>query len=163
MRAYIKVQELFSRKGLILWLENPTRRQSSCSCSAMNLMMPATASDTGVLLIAASRRSCSVTALCCCNVDTTMSINAVSERPMLNNLLRLWRTNCTGHTGRGWLKGFALKHCYNSSAFKSYCFEFFKRYNSNLNIYVNEYFSFIVWRMSTQLIDLWELIYRVKG
>lgn len=49
----------------------------------MNLTMSETASDTGMRLMAASRRSCSVTALCCCNVDTIISITAVSDSPML--------------------------------------------------------------------------------
>ena len=38
----------------------------------------------GMRLIAASRLNCSVTARCCCNVDTIISITAVSDRPMLN-------------------------------------------------------------------------------
>lgn len=92
INVYKTVQELFSLKGLTFWLENPTRRQSSCSCSLINRTMSATATDTGIRLIEASLLSCSVTARCCCKVDTIMSITAVSDRPMLkaksNNAVR---------------------------------------------------------------------------
>lgn len=82
---YNSVQGVFSRNGLTLWLEKPTKRQSSCSCSVIYLMMSLTAKDTGIRLIAPSRRSCSVIQRCCWRFETTMSINAVSERPMVNN------------------------------------------------------------------------------
>lgn len=80
------MQGVFSLKGFTRWLENPTSKQSSCSCSLMYLMMSLTAIETGILFTAASLRSCSVTKRCCCRFETTMSINAVSDRPMVNNL-----------------------------------------------------------------------------
>lgn len=61
--SYKMLQLLFSRKGLTFWLEKPTNRQSSCSCSVTYLMMSFTACVTGIRCIAASRRNCSVTAL----------------------------------------------------------------------------------------------------
>lgn len=93
----MRVQELFSRNGLIRWLVKPCRRQSSCSCSLMNLTMSATACETSMRLMAASRRSCSVTARCCCKFEITMSINAVSERPMVANFTSHTRENHTQH------------------------------------------------------------------
>lgn len=61
--AYKIEQLLFSLNGLTFWLENPTSRQSSCSCSVTYLRISETAWVTGILWIAASRRSCSVTTL----------------------------------------------------------------------------------------------------
>lgn len=62
-KVYKMLQLLFSRNGLTFWLENPTSKQSSCSCSVTYLIISETAWVTGILWIAASRRSCSVTAL----------------------------------------------------------------------------------------------------
>lgn len=101
------MQELFSRKGLTFWLENPTRRQSSCSCSLMYLTMSDTATETGIRLIAASLLNCSVTARCCCNVETIMSITAVSDRPMLNVKSKRF-TKCESGRSR-FLRDFSTK------------------------------------------------------
>lgn len=76
-------QELFSRKGLTFWLEKPTSKQSSASCSVTYLTMSATACVTGTRWIAASRLNCSVMARCCWRFEAMMSITAVSDSPML--------------------------------------------------------------------------------
>lgn len=60
---YKMAQLLFSLNGFTFWLEKPTSKQSSCSCSVTNFMISPTAWVTGMRWIAASRRSCSVTAL----------------------------------------------------------------------------------------------------
>lgn len=84
---YSKVQLLFSLKGLAFCELKPTSKQSSCSCSAMNLVMSATAWDTVILFIAASLLSCSTICLCCCKVEIIISITAVSERPILKGVV----------------------------------------------------------------------------
>uniref|UniRef100_A0A2M4D200 Putative secreted protein n=1 Tax=Anopheles darlingi TaxID=43151 RepID=A0A2M4D200_ANODA len=84
--AYRMLQELFSRNGFTFWLENPTSRQSSASCSVTYFTMSATACDTVMRWIAASRRSCSVIALCCCRFEAIISITAVSDNPIVNVL-----------------------------------------------------------------------------
>lgn len=61
--VYKMLQLVFSLNGLTFWLEKPTSKQSSCSCSVTYLMISETAWVTGILWIAASRRNCSVTAL----------------------------------------------------------------------------------------------------
>lgn len=74
--------ELFSRNGLTFWLENPTSRQSSCSCSVTYLAISAHACDTGIRWIFASRRNCSTILRCCCKLLAIRSIWAVSESPV---------------------------------------------------------------------------------
>lgn len=71
--------ELFSRNGLTFWLENPTSRQSSCSCSVTYFTISAHAWDTGIRWIFASRRNCSTKLRCCCKLLAIRSIWAVSE------------------------------------------------------------------------------------
>lgn len=82
--AQMILQELFSRNGLTFWLEKPTSRQSSCSCSVTYLTMSAAACVTGMRWMAASRRSCSTMPRCCCRLLLIRSMTAVSERPMVN-------------------------------------------------------------------------------
>jgi len=71
---------LFSRKGLDFCDENPTSRQSSCSCSVIYFIISSTALLTVIRFRAASRRNCSVTCRCCCKFVITMSITAVCVR-----------------------------------------------------------------------------------
>lgn len=82
--AYRMLQELFSRNGFTFWLEKPTSRQSSASCSVTYFTMSATACETVIRWMAASRRSCSVIARCCCRFEAIISITAVSDSPMVN-------------------------------------------------------------------------------
>lgn len=74
-------QELFSRNGFTFWLEKPTRRQSSCSCSVTYFTMSAQACDTGKRCMLASRRNWSTMLRCCCKLLAMRSITAVSESP----------------------------------------------------------------------------------
>lgn len=75
--------ELFSRNGLTFWLEKPTNRQSSCSCSVTYLTISAHACDTGIRWMLASRRNCSTILRCCCKLLAIRSMTAVSDSPML--------------------------------------------------------------------------------
>lgn len=90
------LQELFSRNGFTFWLENPTNRQSSCSCSVTYLTISAQACVTGIRWMDASRRSWSTMLRCCCRLLAIKSMTAVSERPMVND----WRW--LERTGNGW-------------------------------------------------------------
>lgn len=84
--AHYKIwQELFSRNGLTFWLEKPTSRQSSASCSVTYLTISATAWVTGTRWIEASRLNCSVMARCCWRFEAMMSITAVSDSPMVKS------------------------------------------------------------------------------
>lgn len=83
---YRILHELFSRNGFTFWLEKPTSKQSSCSCSVTYLTISAQACDTAIRCMDASRRSWSTILLCCCKLVAIRSITAVSERPMVNNL-----------------------------------------------------------------------------
>lgn len=80
--AYKIAQLLFSLNGLTFWLENPTSRQSSCSCSVTYLRISETAWVTGIRWIAASRRSCSVTTLKTTNAQNQQTLfNAIDGLP----------------------------------------------------------------------------------
>lgn len=80
--AYSIWHELFSRNGFTFWLENPTSKQSSCSCSVTYFAISAHACDTGIRWIFASRRNCSTILRCCCKLFAIRSIWAVSESPV---------------------------------------------------------------------------------
>ena len=69
----------------------------------MYLTMSDTTTETGTRFIAASRLNCSVTARCCCNVETIMSITAVSDRPMLNVKGKLGNAKQGVASSEGWV------------------------------------------------------------
>lgn len=85
--VYKMWHELFSRKGFTFWLENPTSKQSSCSCSVTYLMMSSQACDTFTRWMDASRLNCSTTWRVFCKLDAIMSILLVS---LLGKWQRKW-------------------------------------------------------------------------
>lgn len=86
--AYKIEQLLFSLNGFTFWLENPTSRQSSCSCSVTYLRISETACVTGIRWIAASRRSCSVTTLKREKENQQTLLNAIDGLPDVLSLHR---------------------------------------------------------------------------
>lgn len=76
--AYKMWHELFSRNGFTFWLENPTSKQSSCSCSVTYLIMSSHACETLIRWMDASRLNCSTTWRVFCKLDAIMSILLVS-------------------------------------------------------------------------------------
>lgn len=85
--VYKMLHGLFSRKGFTFWLENPTSKQSSCSCSVTYLMMSSHACDTFTRWMDASRLNCSTTWRVFCKLDAIMSILLVS---LLGKWQRKW-------------------------------------------------------------------------
>lgn len=110
---YSTVHELFSRKGFTFWLEKPTNKQSSCSCSVTYLTMSAQALDTGKRWLDASRlnwimgekcllfssplrekkfhHTWSTIDRCCCKFVAMRSITAVSDKPIVMDFVEILR------------------------------------------------------------------------
>lgn len=84
---YKIMQEFFSLNGFDFWELNPTRRQSSCWCSLIYLIISWMAWDTLIRFRLASLRSCSVICFCCWRLVIIISMMALSDRPILTDFL----------------------------------------------------------------------------